>query len=275
VVGRDVVLETTTTTAAADDDDVVKCRYETGGTGGWLEGEGYAGQESHWVVFRCASSLLETDPYAACTLSGTDDAGPEFSAVRWMTPDLAVQAVPGRKAPPYRMLAERRIPPIATRWEGSCADLDLGEGWRCDDERSVGVAEALVARGLGVVVVVVAALTGVERAATAVRADDDDDRAHERMLASASLEEAVEAFFARWRRIGASSARRVRGGCRNDCHSSCSWATGAPVRRTRSMPSDGAIRPRRRTDRRPSMSSGRIAPRTCRGTRSARRRISS
>ena len=114
VVGRDVVLEMTTTTAAADDDGVVKCRYETGGTGGWLEGEGYAGQESHWVVFRCASSLLETDPYVACTLSGMDDVGPEFSAVRWMMPDLAVQAVPGRKTPPYRMLAERRIPPIAT-----------------------------------------------------------------------------------------------------------------------------------------------------------------
>ncbi len=47
MVGRDVVLETTTTMAAADDDDVVNCRYETGGTGGWLEGEGYAGQEPH------------------------------------------------------------------------------------------------------------------------------------------------------------------------------------------------------------------------------------
>jgi hypothetical protein len=40
-------------------------------------------------------------------------------------------------------------PPIATRREGRCANLDLGGGWRRDDERSVGVADALIARGLG------------------------------------------------------------------------------------------------------------------------------
>jgi hypothetical protein len=72
--------------------------------------------------------VLETDPSAACTLSGMDDVVPEFSAVRWMTPDLAVQVVPGRKAPPYRLLVERRIPPYRDATGGEVRQPRPGRG---------------------------------------------------------------------------------------------------------------------------------------------------
>jgi putative (di)nucleoside polyphosphate hydrolase len=154
VNGRDVLAEegttttdasTTTTTAAV----VVKCKYETGGTGSWLEEEGYAGQELHWVVFRCASSLLETDPTAACDLSGMNGEKPEFSAVRWETLDRVVDEIWEQKSPPYRALREH-CAPLMERWEGRCAEFDLGGRWSRDNARNVGVEEALEARGMSV-----------------------------------------------------------------------------------------------------------------------------
>ncbi|KAL3780388.1 hypothetical protein ACHAW5_006462 [Stephanodiscus triporus] len=138
--GRHVLLETTTTA-------VVKCKYETEGTRGWLEDEGYAGQELNWVVFRCTSSDLEMDPSLVCTLSGLNGERPEFSAVRWEGLDRVVDDVWEKKALPYRALRDYCVR-LATRWEERCAELDLGGRWSRDNGRNVGVEEALVARGL-------------------------------------------------------------------------------------------------------------------------------
>ena len=126
---------------------MAKCKYETGGTGSWLEREGYAGQELHWVVFRCASSLLETDPTAACNLSGLGGEKPEFSAVRWEALDKVVDEIWEQKSPPYRALRGHCVP-LMERWEGRCAEFDLGGRWSRDNGRNVGVEEAFGARGV-------------------------------------------------------------------------------------------------------------------------------
>ncbi|KAL3821743.1 hypothetical protein ACHAXA_008479 [Cyclostephanos tholiformis] len=143
-IGRDILLEE----GGGGGPNIVKCRYETEGTGSWLEREGYAGQELRWIVFRCASSMLEIDPVFACDLSGMNGEGPEFASVKWESLDYVVDNVWEGKVVPYRMLKERCVPFVTTRWEGRCANLDLGGWWSRDGTRSVGVVEALVARGL-------------------------------------------------------------------------------------------------------------------------------
>jgi putative (di)nucleoside polyphosphate hydrolase len=143
VMGRHVVLEG----AGCGDGTIVKCRYETEGTGGWLEREGYAGQELHWVVFRSASSILDVDPSVVCDLSGMNGEESEFTNVKWNNIDNVVNDVWENKAAPYRMLLERAIPAAIASWETRCANLDLGGMWSRDNARSVGIVEALIARG--------------------------------------------------------------------------------------------------------------------------------
>ena len=98
-------------------------------------------------MFRCASSLLETDPTAACNLSGLGGEKPEFSAVRWGALDKVVDEIWEQKSPPYRALRGHCVP-LMERWEGRCAEFDLGGRWSRDNGRNVGVEEAFGARGV-------------------------------------------------------------------------------------------------------------------------------
>jgi len=125
----------------------IKHRYQTEGTGSWLEKEGFAGQELNWTIFRCADSDLERDPSLVCNLSGLNGEKPEFSAVRWESLDWVVENVWEKKVKPYEVLKEASIP-IMKRWEERCGELDLSGQWSRDSSRGVGVAEGLVARGL-------------------------------------------------------------------------------------------------------------------------------
>mmetsp|Transcript_10749 Transcript_10749/g.23835 ORF Transcript_10749/g.23835 Transcript_10749/m.23835 type:complete len:358 (+) Transcript_10749:93-1166(+) len=125
----------------------IKCRYQTEGTGSWLEKEGFAGQELNWVVFRCADSDLERNPSSVCKLSGLNGEKPEFSAVRWEKLDWVVDHVWEAKCRPYQVLREACIP-ILKHWDERCGDLDLSGRWSRDSKRSVDVVEGLVARGL-------------------------------------------------------------------------------------------------------------------------------
>ena len=125
----------------------IKCKYKTGGTGSWLEKEGFAGQELNWIIFRCADSDLEIDPTLVCNLSGLNGEKPEFSDVRWDCLDVVVDNVWEKKARPYQVLREACIP-IMKQWEERCEELDLSGRWSRDSKRSGGLVEGLVARGL-------------------------------------------------------------------------------------------------------------------------------
>ena len=139
--GNHVLLET------IGDGSPIKCRYETTGTGSWLEKEGFAGQELNWVVFRCADANLERNPSLVCRLKGTDGVAPEFSAVRWESLDWVVENVWKNKVRPYEVLRDVCIP-IMNGWEDKCRALDFEGRWSRDSSRSAGVTDGLIARGL-------------------------------------------------------------------------------------------------------------------------------
>jgi putative (di)nucleoside polyphosphate hydrolase len=132
----------------AEADSVINwgCKYETEGTGSWLEKEGFAGQELNWVVFRCTDSELEFNPSLVCNLSGLNGEPQEFTAVRWEGLDWIVKNVWEKKLPPYRMLCGQWLL-FDMQWEDRCKKLDLSGKWARDSQRCVGVVEALVARG--------------------------------------------------------------------------------------------------------------------------------
>ena len=125
----------------------LKCKYETAGTGSWLEKEGFVGQELNWVIFRCANSKLERHPSHMSELSGLNGENPEFSAVRWEDIDWVVEHVWEKKARPYRVLKEA-LQPLMKRWDERCAEPLFTGRWARDSSRSVGVVEGLIARGL-------------------------------------------------------------------------------------------------------------------------------
>ncbi|KAL9181484.1 hypothetical protein ACHAXT_010289 [Thalassiosira profunda] len=124
--GKHVVVETT--------DEPIKCRYKTGGTGSWLEKEGFAGQELNFVIFRCADAELEKHPSLVCKLFGLNGEKPEFSAVRWEKLDWVVDNVWEKKSRPYQVLKEACVP-IMKRWEES--NLDLSGRWSRDSTRGL------------------------------------------------------------------------------------------------------------------------------------------
>ena len=75
-VGKHVIHD------AEADSVMIKCKYETEGTGSWLEKEGFAGQELNWVVFRCTDSELEQNPSLVCNMSGLNGEPQEFTSIR-------------------------------------------------------------------------------------------------------------------------------------------------------------------------------------------------
>lgn len=81
-------------------------RYTTKGTGSWLEKQGYAGQELHWVLFQCISEKCAKDPNAVCDLSGLNGENCEFTDVKWASVCSAVANVWENKRAPYVSLAE-------------------------------------------------------------------------------------------------------------------------------------------------------------------------
>ena len=81
-------------------------RYTTKGTGSWLEKQGFAGQELHWVLFECISEECAKDPNAVCDLNGLNGERQEFTDVKWSDVKTAVADVWENKRAPYESLAE-------------------------------------------------------------------------------------------------------------------------------------------------------------------------
>ena len=142
--GQHGVIDEVAATLGATD---VKCRYKTEGTGSWLEKEGFSGQELNWVIFRCADPDLERNPSLICNLSGQGGEKPEFTAVRWESLDWVVENVWDKKVRPYQVLRDA-CTPMLKQWEENCGKLKFSGKWSRDATRCVGVAEALVVRGL-------------------------------------------------------------------------------------------------------------------------------
>lgn len=100
VLGRDVML------LGGCSPSLPPVRYSTSGTGSWLEREGYAGQELHWVLFQSASEGLDHDPNRVCDLSGQNGERAEFVNVKWDSVDAVVQRIWEKKREPYEALAK-------------------------------------------------------------------------------------------------------------------------------------------------------------------------
>lgn len=139
-VGKHVIHD------AEADSVMIKCKYETEGTGSWLEKEGFAGQELNWVVFRCTDSELEQNPSLVCNMSGLNGEPQEFTSIRWEGLAWIVANVWEKKIKPYRFLYDQSALFIM-QWHDRCEMLDLSGKWVRDSQRCVGVVEALVARG--------------------------------------------------------------------------------------------------------------------------------
>lgn len=156
-VNRHVVMVDTTTTATApynenddddhDDDDTFFARYRTTGTNNWLTRQGFAGQELHWVVFRCMDGRGDANPEAMCNLSGLGGENAEFSNAAWRDLDDVVEGIWEAKRAPYlalqRLIQKARLTEL---WQAQCQAVNLEGKWT--RQSCVGVVEALEARGL-------------------------------------------------------------------------------------------------------------------------------
>lgn len=125
----------------------IKCRYKTEGTGSWLERAGFVGQELNWIIFRCANSSLEMDPSSICSLNGLNGQPAEFSSVKWASLDWLVANVWEAKRGPYEALREGCVQ-VQNNWEDRCSKIDLEGKWSRDPNRSEGLIDALMARGI-------------------------------------------------------------------------------------------------------------------------------
>eukprot|EP00804_Cyclotella_cryptica_P026960 CCRYP_014779-RA/>CCRYP_014779-RA protein AED:0.27 eAED:0.17 QI:0/-1/0/1/-1/1/1/0/370 len=140
--GKHVLLEKADPNAAP-----MKSRYKTEGTGSWLKRGGFSGQELNWIIFRCVDSNLECDPSLICTLSGSNGESAEFNSVRWMSLDWVVENVWAGKRGPYEKLRDFHSQ-VTENWETRCAEIDFNGKWSRESNRSVGLFEALMARGI-------------------------------------------------------------------------------------------------------------------------------
>jgi putative (di)nucleoside polyphosphate hydrolase len=131
-------------------------RYRTNGTStsNWLTKAGFAGQEIHWTVFRCADARGDQDPAAMCDLSGTGGEHAEFSKVQWQDLDEVVATIWETKREPYLALQRMLMLQNETKaaqdddWQNQMKSLDFGGKWTRESSSSIGLVEALVGRGL-------------------------------------------------------------------------------------------------------------------------------
>uniref|UniRef100_A0A7S1BI11 Nudix hydrolase domain-containing protein n=1 Tax=Corethron hystrix TaxID=216773 RepID=A0A7S1BI11_9STRA len=146
VVGRDVVAEECC--LSGEDGEIMDgVRYETEGTESWLTKSGFAGQELHWRIFRCADGPGDSDPISIYKLEGQNGTAAEFSCARWKPVDEVMDAMWVNMRPPYESLCKlMRV--IKRRWNQRCAALDFTGTWSRDNSLSTGLRRALIARGL-------------------------------------------------------------------------------------------------------------------------------
>lgn len=122
-------------------------RYSTEGTDNWLTRQGFAGQELHWVVFRCTDGRGDHDPNAMCDLSGKGGESAEFTKVQWRDVDEVVQGIWEGKRGPYLEL-QSLLEMHGAKWQEQIDNLDFSGKWSRDFSSCTGVVEGLVARGL-------------------------------------------------------------------------------------------------------------------------------
>lgn len=118
-------------------------RYEAGG---WLKKEGFAGQQLHWVLFRCAHADGDAEPSAMVELGGLGGEAAEFRCVRWAPIDEVVAGMwPAKRAPYEALRAWARS--HQEGYEAACAGINFCGRWARDAAAGTNVAGALVARG--------------------------------------------------------------------------------------------------------------------------------
>ncbi len=118
-------------------------RYEAGG---WLKKEGFAGQQLHWVLFRCAHADGDADPTAMVDLTGLGGEDAEFGAVQWAPIDNVLAGMWPAKRAPYEALRDwARVQHEA--YKAACAAIDLSGRWARDSSAGSNFAGALIARG--------------------------------------------------------------------------------------------------------------------------------
>uniref|UniRef100_A0A7S4QYH0 Nudix hydrolase domain-containing protein n=1 Tax=Alexandrium monilatum TaxID=311494 RepID=A0A7S4QYH0_9DINO len=118
-------------------------RYEAGG---WLAQAGFAGQQLHWSLFRCLDAEGDCDAMAMASLQGLGGEAPEFSKVRWQPLEEVVEAMWPAKQPPYRAL-QKWVEPVLAVFRSGIEGVDFTGTWARDNSRSVGLVEAMQARG--------------------------------------------------------------------------------------------------------------------------------
>ncbi|CAB9523493.1 Nudix hydrolase [Seminavis robusta] len=145
VLGKHVVLMDATTT----NDDAGGIRYETDGTNSWLAQSGFAGQELHWVLFRCIDGRGDADPSGMCDLSGQNGESAEFRQAEWRSLTDVIDNIWPAKRGPYEALQNMLSLPLST-WQQSCQETaQTFQGtWTRKVELSRNLEAALNARGL-------------------------------------------------------------------------------------------------------------------------------
>jgi len=118
-------------------------RYQAGG---WLKKEGYAGQQLHWVLFRCTHAGGDADPSAMVDLSGLGGEAAEFNEVRWVPIDDVVAGIWPAKRLVYEALRDW-VRGHDEAHKVACSAVDFTGRWARDVSAGTNVAGALEARG--------------------------------------------------------------------------------------------------------------------------------
>jgi len=113
---------------------------------GWLKKEGYAGQQLHWVLFRCVHADGDADPSTMVDLSGLGGEPAEFSAVRWAPIDEVVEGMWPAKRAPYEVLRGWARGHHEVH-EAACLAVDFAGRWVRDASAGSNVTGGLLARG--------------------------------------------------------------------------------------------------------------------------------
>ena len=142
VEGRDVLL-------IDQDTEEYRIRYSTGGSDNWLTKAGFAGQELHWVLFRCIDARGDKDASFMVDLSGNGGEDAEFSQAKWQDLTSVIDNIWEKKRGPYEALQKIvKDCNIENDWKEKSCGLDFTGKWSRDNSLCTYVPESLMKRGL-------------------------------------------------------------------------------------------------------------------------------
>jgi ADP-ribose pyrophosphatase YjhB (NUDIX family) len=124
-------------------------RYNTGGSANWLTKAGFAGQELHWVIYRCADARADKDASMMVDLSGKGGEDPEFSQAKWQDLSGVMEQIWEKKRGPYealqKILSQCNVESV---WEEKKRCLDFTGKWSRDLTLCQDLVKGLTERGL-------------------------------------------------------------------------------------------------------------------------------